>query len=62
MKIPKGADIQLMTADDIVELHVTAAITTKTQASELIAAIRQVSGALESEKRGPRKPKVAAAA
>jgi hypothetical protein len=61
MKIPKGADIQLKTNDGVVELHVTAALTTKAAAGELIAAIRQVSGALESEKR-PRKPKAVAEA
>ncbi|VIO80068.1 hypothetical protein [Bradyrhizobium ivorense] len=62
MKIPKGADIQLKTESGSVELHITAALTTRTQAAELIAAIRQISGALEAEKRGPRKPKVAATA
>jgi hypothetical protein len=62
MRIPRGADIQLKTENDALELHVTAAITTKAQANDLIACIRQVSGALESEKRGPRKPKIAEAA
>jgi hypothetical protein len=60
MKIPKGADLQLKTEGGVVELHITAAITTRTAATELIAAIRQVSGALEAEKRGPRKPKAVA--
>jgi hypothetical protein len=62
MRIPRGADIQLKTENDALELHVTAAITTKAQANDLIACIRQVSGALESEKRGPRKAKIAEAA
>lgn len=62
MKIPKGADVQLKTNDGTVELHITAAITTRSQAAELISCIRQVSGALEAEKRGPRKPRVAAVA
>jgi hypothetical protein len=60
MKIPTGADLQLKTEGGVIELHVTAAITTKSAAAELIAAIRQVSGALDSEKR-PRKPKIVAA-
>ncbi|MCA1524340.1 MULTISPECIES: hypothetical protein [Bradyrhizobium] len=62
MKIPKGADIQLKTESGVVELHITAALTTRTQAVELMAAIRQISGALETEKRGPRKPKAMATA
>ncbi|MCD9817621.1 hypothetical protein [Bradyrhizobium japonicum] len=61
MKIPKGADIQLKTESGLIELHVTAALTTRTQAAELIAAIRQISGALEVEKRGPRKKTAAVA-
>jgi len=60
MKIPKNCDVQLKTNEGTVELHITGAITTKAQAAELINCIRQVSGALESEKRGPRRPKVAA--
>ncbi|MFK4534335.1 hypothetical protein ABIA00_002518 [Bradyrhizobium ottawaense] len=59
MRIPKGADIQLKTEGGQIELHITAALTTRTAAAELIAAIRQISGALEAEKRGPRKPKTA---
>jgi hypothetical protein len=57
MKIPKGADVQLKTNDGTVELHVTCAISTKAQANELIGCIRQVAGALDSEKR-PHKAKV----
>lgn len=60
MKIPNGVAIELRT-DGIVEMHVNAAITTRTQASDLIAAIRQISGALEGERR-PRKPREAKAA
>jgi hypothetical protein len=55
MRIPRGADIQLKTENDVLELPVTAAITTKAQAADLISCIRQVSGALESEKRRSRK-------
>ncbi|MHC2399159.1 hypothetical protein ACVMGC_003703 [Bradyrhizobium barranii subsp. barranii] len=62
MRIPKGADIQLKTENDALELHITAAITTKAQANDLISCIRQVSGALESERRSRRKPKIAEAA
>jgi hypothetical protein len=63
MKIPKNSDVQLKTTENgTVELQITASITTKAQAAELIQCIRQVSGALESEKRGPRKSKVAAVA
>ncbi|WP_461321576.1 hypothetical protein [Bradyrhizobium barranii] len=51
----------MKTNDGTVELHITAAITTRSQAAELISCIRQVSGALEAEKRGPRKPRVAVA-
>jgi hypothetical protein len=61
MKIPKGADIRVDTNGEAVELHITAAITTKAQAHELIGAIRQFAGVLASEKR-VRKSKVAAAA
>jgi hypothetical protein len=59
MRIPRGADIQLKTENDVLELHVNAAITTKAQANDLIACIRQVSGALESERRNRRKSKAA---
>ena len=59
MKIPKGADVNLKTVGEVIELQITAALTTRAQANELIQCIRQISGALESEKRGPRKPKVA---
>jgi len=62
MKIPKGVDIQLRTNETGIELQISAALTTRAQAAELIQCIRQVSGALETEKRGPRKPKVAQAA
>ena len=61
MKIPKGADIRLDTTNEVVELHVTAAITTKSQAKELAAAIRQFETVLEGERRA-RKPKLAAVA
>ena len=40
MKIPKGTDIRVDTSNEIVELHITAAITTNSQAKELAAAIR----------------------
>jgi hypothetical protein len=59
MKIPKGASIRLDTDSDPVEVHINAAITSKTQANELIAAIRQLSHALEGERR-TRRPKVVA--
>ena len=62
MKIPKGTDIRVDTASETVELHITACLTTKAAAHELISAIRQFAGVLESEKRGPRKPKIAVAA
>jgi hypothetical protein len=58
MKIPKGTDIRVDTQNELVELHITAAITTKAQANELAAAIKSFSSLLEGEKR-PRKPKVA---
>jgi hypothetical protein len=61
MKIPKGADIRVDTSNEIVELHITACITTKTAAKELAAAIRQCEGLLEGEKR-VRKPKLVASA
>jgi hypothetical protein len=61
MKIPKGADIQVKTDSEAgVELHVTAAITTRAQAQELVDAIRQFASLLEGPKRN-RKPKAAAA-
>lgn len=50
MKIPNGVSIELRT-DGIIEMHVNAAITKREQANELIAAIRQISGALEGVKR-----------
>ena len=61
MKIPKNTDIQLDTSNEVVELKITAAITTKAQANELAAAIKQFAGLLEGEKR-TRKPKAAATA
>jgi hypothetical protein len=61
MKIPKGADLQIKTDNELVELHVTAAITTKAQARELMAAISRASSMLEGERR-VRRPKVATAA
>ncbi|KRQ99241.1 hypothetical protein [Bradyrhizobium valentinum] len=61
MRIPKGTDIRVDTANEVVELHITAAITTKAQANELAAAIKQFSSLLEGEKR-QRKPKAAAVA
>jgi len=51
MRIPKGTDIQVKTDNEVAELHITAAITTKAQAKELVAAIRQCEGLLEGEKR-----------
>lgn len=60
MRIPKGTDIRVDTSTENVELHITAAINTRSQANELIAAIRQCSGLLDGEKRGPRKPKAIA--
>lgn len=59
MKIPKGTSIRLDTDADPVEVHINAAICTKGQANDLIAAIRQLSYALEGEKR-VRKPKLVA--
>ncbi|WFU42563.1 hypothetical protein QA640_08905 [Bradyrhizobium sp. CB82] len=56
MKIPKGTDIRVDTSNELVELHITAAITTKTQANELAAAIKSFSSVLEGEKR-QRKPR-----
>jgi hypothetical protein len=61
MKIPKGADIRLDTGNEVVELHITACITTRAQAKELAAAIRQFETLLEGERR-VRKPKLAASA
>jgi hypothetical protein len=61
MKIPKGTDIRVDTSSEFVELHITACITSKAQAKELAAAIRQCEGLLEGEKR-VRKPKLAAVA
>jgi hypothetical protein len=61
MKIPKNCDIQLDTTHETVELKIQAAITTKSQAKELAAAIRQFESVLEGEKR-VRKPKVVVAA
>jgi hypothetical protein len=55
MKIPKGADLQLKTENDLVELHITAAITTKVQAEELAQAIRQFSAVLEGPRRSRRR-------
>jgi hypothetical protein len=60
MKIPKGTDIRVDTGNETVELHITACITTKAQAKELAAAIRQCEGLLEGERRVG-KPKIAAA-
>jgi hypothetical protein len=56
MRIPKGADIQIKTEGDVLELHITAAITTKSQALELEQAIRQFSSVLEGPRRERRKP------
>ena len=61
MRIPKGADIQVKTDNELVELHITAAITTRSQARDLISAIRGFEGVLEGEKR-QRKPKLVASA
>lgn len=55
MRIPKGADLQLKTDNEQVELHITAAITTKAQAMELEQAIRQFSAVLEGPRRSRRK-------
>jgi hypothetical protein len=55
MRIPKNCDIQLDTSSDVVELKITAAITTKAQANELAAAIKQLSTVLEGERRQRRK-------
>ncbi|MCL2452070.1 MAG: hypothetical protein FWD08_00220 [Alphaproteobacteria bacterium] len=50
MRIPKGCDVRLETNNGV-ELHVEAVLTTKSQATELIKAIRQLAGALDPEKR-----------
>ena len=57
MKIPKGVDLRIDTANEMIELHMTATITTKAQANELAAAIKQFASVLEGETRR-RKPKV----
>jgi hypothetical protein len=59
MKIPKGTDFQVKTDNELVELHITSCITTRVQARELVAAIKQCETLLEGEKR-IRKPKLAA--
>ena len=61
MRIPKGTDIRFDTSAEQVELHITAAITTRAQANDLIVVIKQASIMLEGEKR-VRKPKVVVAA
>jgi hypothetical protein len=61
MKIPKGVDLQIKTENEVVEIHITAALTNKAQARELIDTIRKASTMLEGERR-IRKPKVVAAA
>lgn len=61
MKIPQGADVQLKTENSAVELHVTAVMVTEAQADELIACIKKLKRALESDKdikRSARKPKM----
>jgi len=60
MRIPKGTDIRVDTSTSPVEVHIVGNITTKAQANELIAAIRQCAALLEGERR-VRKPKVEAA-
>lgn len=57
MRVPKNCSVRLDTDSELAELHVTAAITTKAQAKELAACIRQFEGLLEGEKR-VRKPKL----
>ena len=47
MKIPKGADIQIKTDNEMVEMHVTAAISTKAQATELIDCIKRFASMLD---------------
>lgn len=51
MRVPKGTDIRVDTATNPIELHIIATITTKAQAKELAAAIRQCEAMLEGEKR-----------
>jgi hypothetical protein len=64
MKIPKNTNIRVDTENGLIELHIIAAITTKTQARELSDAIMGFEGALDGEdepvkrKRKPRKPRV----
>jgi hypothetical protein len=61
MRIPKNCAIELKTDNELVELHINAAITTKSQAKELASAIRQFESVLEGEKR-VRKLKLVASA
>jgi hypothetical protein len=56
VKIPKNTSIRVDTATETIELHIEAAITTKAQANELAAAIKQFSSVLEGERR-QRRPK-----
>jgi hypothetical protein len=58
MRIPKNTDVHLDTDVEVWELKIQAAITTKAQAIELAAVIKQFSYVLEGERR-VRRPKVA---
>jgi hypothetical protein len=57
MKIPKNTDIRVDTSNELIELHIVAAITTKEQADELSAAITAFAGVLEGEQRPKRRRK-----
>jgi hypothetical protein len=54
VKIPKGTDIQVDTSNERIELRIVAAITTKAQAAELAAAIKQFASMLDGERRSRR--------
>ena len=63
MRIPKGADIQIKVTDDgALELQVTAAVSTRAQAAELVKCIKHIALALETEPRRRKNSKPTAAA
>lgn len=60
-KIPKGAVIEFKVTDDgQLELQVTAAVATRAQARELVACIKHVALALETEPRRRRNTRTTA--
>ncbi len=59
MKLPKGADLQLKTESGIIDLHITAAISTKQDADELVAAIQHYAAVLPEKQKRQRKAKAA---